>query len=719
MKLNLTGTHFTGLCIATHSLLWGLHAQAQNSDQRPIQEAAAATLKPVTVQSGVFIETPQTLVTPTSTGSRLGMTALETPASVEVLEGEVIRQRGDTSIADAASRATGITQTASAAGGALVARGFAGNTSVMRLYDGTRQYVAGGTVTFPFDPWLAERVEILRGPASILFGEGAIGGAVNTIPRKPSRDPVSNELRLTYGSQGTSRTAFGSGGAIDERWSYRVDLSDNRSDGYVERGQSKSFVAAGALRFDATPDLKFTLSHDYGNQQPAAYFGIPLIQGQIDPALRKTNFNVGNAELQFRDQWTRFDTEWTPSGTLTLRNSLYRIASDRHWQNAEGYAYVPATGLITRSSFIGIDYTLDQVGNRFDATLKAPLGAFANTLVVGFDVNRLRYARTRNDSAAAQTLNPYNFVPGSYPTNVTVGELFTSQTSTVSVFAEDQFKLTSQLSLVGGLRWDRISYNKQDSKNIAPDFGKEFNHTSGRLGVVYAFTPATSVYAQYSTAVDPLGGVVNTTLQQSQFDLSTGEQTEIGWKQLFDKGKGEFTLAAYLIKKKKLLIPDAINPTLFQQVGAQSSRGIEASLSYAPTSTLRLDLNAALLDARYDEFNEVVGGAAVSRAGLTPPGVPEKVANAWVTWAFQPKWEAGVGLRYVGPRQINNANTGQAPSFTVTDGSLRWAARPGTTLALNFYNLFDRTYAQTLYQGNNQSILGRPRSVELTALLRF
>ncbi|MDP9898690.1 TonB-dependent receptor [Variovorax ginsengisoli] len=693
--------------VATLAVATGAHAQN-------------ATLAPVTVQSGVFIETPQTLTTPQATGSRLGLTAMETPASVDVIEGETLRQRGDQSIADAASRATGITQSSSSAGGALAARGFAGNTSVMRLYDGTRQYVSGGTVTFPFDPWQAERIEVLRGPASVLFGEGAIGGAINTVPKKPTQTPISNEVRLAYGSQNTVRTAFGSGGAINEQWSYRVDLSRNRSDGDVDRSASRSLVAAGALRLDVTPDLHFTLSHDDGKQAPSPYFGMPLVNGRIDPALRNANFNVSDAELKFRDQWTRLDAEWTPSSAVTLRNSLYRIASDRHWQNAENYAYVPATGRITRSGFIGIDYTLDQVGNRFDATLKHAIGGFANTLTVGFDINRLKYDRTRNDSAAAQSLDPYNFVPGSFPTSgLTVGELFTTQTDTRSLFAEDQFKLTETLALVGGLRWDSIDYAKQDTKRVDPDVHKDFTHTSGRIGAVYALTPTSSVYAQYATAADPLGGVVNTTLQQSQFDLSTGKQTEVGWKQLFDGRKGEFTLAAYRIEKNKLLIRDAVDATRYQQVGAQSSRGIEASLSYAPTSRLRFDLNGALLDARYDDFNEVVANRVVSRNGNTPPGVPEKMANAWATWAFLPKWEAGFGVRYVGPRQVDNANSSRAPSFTVADASLRWAVRPGTVLALHAYNLTDRVYAQTLYNSNNQWVLGRPRSVELSAHVRF
>ncbi|MBK0010776.1 TonB-dependent receptor [Stenotrophomonas sp. S41] len=375
--------------------------------------------------------------------------------------------------------------------------------------------------------------------------------------------------------------------------------------------------------------------------------------------------------------------------------------------------------MVTRSSFIGIDYTLDHVGNRFDATLRQPIGVFDNTLTAGFDVNRLKYDKTRGDSATAQALNPYDFLPGNFPTTVTVGELFTTRTDTQSIFAEDQFKISPKLSLIGGLRWDRMSYIKQDSKGVAADVEKVFTHTSGRLGAVYALSPAASLYAQYSTAVDPLAGIVNTTAQQSQLDLSTGQQAEMGWKQLFDQGKGEFTLAAYWIRKKKLLSRDALNPDLYQQVGAQSSRGIEASFSYTPTSALRVDINGAVLDAHFDEFREVAAGQVVSRAGLTPPGVPERMANAWVTWSFWPRWEAGLGVRYVGPRQVDNANASRVGSFTVADASLRWAVRAGTTLSLHAYNLTDRVYAQTLYNSNNQWILGRPRSIEVSALIWF
>lgn len=127
------------------------------------------------------------LTTPTTAGSRLNLTAMETPASVESLSGEQVRVRGDRSVQDAVSRSTGISRTGTPGDGgtSLSARGFTGQGSVMQLYDGNRMYSGMGTVTFPVDTWSVERVDVLRGPASVLYGEGATGAVVNVIPKNP------------------------------------------------------------------------------------------------------------------------------------------------------------------------------------------------------------------------------------------------------------------------------------------------------------------------------------------------------------------------------------------------------------------------------------------------------------------------------------------------------------------------------------------------------
>jgi iron complex outermembrane receptor protein len=154
------------------------------------------------------------LRTPDRTASRLGLTPLETPASIDIVSGETARLRGQDTIADAVTQdATGITTIAAPGNGngAFTSRGFAGPNSIQQLYDGTRFYVGAGTVTFPFDTWNVERIEVLRGPSSVLYGDGAIGGVINVVPKKPVFTPI-NTARAVVGSDGIARLALDFGG---------------------------------------------------------------------------------------------------------------------------------------------------------------------------------------------------------------------------------------------------------------------------------------------------------------------------------------------------------------------------------------------------------------------------------------------------------------------------------------------------------------------------
>ena len=213
-----------------------------------------------------------------SAGSRLGLKLREQPAAVEVVPGEVMRERGDLTAQEAVTRATGITAAGSPGDGssALISRGFAGHSSVTQLYDGTRLYVAAGTMTFPVDTWLLDRIEVLRGPASVLHGVGAIGGAINYVPRQPSRHASVTDALFSAGSFNTYQLGVNTTGPILDRAAYQLGVIATKSDGYVDRGDSQRVSVASALGFDVMPDLTLRLAFDGSWNEPSRYFGTPL-----------------------------------------------------------------------------------------------------------------------------------------------------------------------------------------------------------------------------------------------------------------------------------------------------------------------------------------------------------------------------------------------------------------------------------------------------------
>ncbi|NYT87011.1 TonB-dependent receptor [Pollutimonas harenae] len=698
--------------LATLPWLWALFIG-------PIQAQTATTiLSPITVSGSA---PGAGLSTPVSTGSGLDLTPMQTPASVEVISREQLEERGDHSVVDAITRAGGISAMGHPGNGgtSLSARGFTDTTSVMRLYDGMRQY-GGVGLTFPFDTWSIDRIEVLRGPASVIYGDGAIGGVVNVIPRKPTRGPVENELQATLGTDDTARLALGSGGALSDRWSYRVDLSGARSDGWVDHGQSRSATFSGALQWDVSDNLSLRLSHAYGYQKPMKYFGSPLIDRVQQEVLREKNYNVWDSEIRYRDQWTDLFALWTPNAATTVRARLYHIDSQRDYRNGERYMYNGASGLIDRSDNTEIHHNQKQTGLTADAAFDGKLFGLDNKVLVGFDVSASSFEHSNNTySGSSPSVDPYNPVPGYFHSDEPTIPRYRNKADQYALFIEDRLALTSAWSVLAGLRYDHTKLNRKDLVTDSDAFERTYADFGWRVGTVYDLTPNLALYAQYSVAADPVGGMLLLSPANSQFDMSKGKQLEVGLKQTFWEGSGEWTLAAYHIKKNDLLSRDPANPALRIQVGAQSSRGLEASVAVTPARGWRVEANASILRARFDDFQEASGGAVVSRQGNVPPNVAQRLANVWVSWNFQPGWTAMAGLRYVGKRYADNANSLELPSYTTTDLALRWDVGTDTTITARGFNVFDKAYFTTAYYTPTQWLYGPGRRFELTLNHRF
>lgn len=691
----------------------------------------------------VTAEREQVLTQESPTGSRLGLTLLETPATVSVVAGDDLRARGDMSIIEAASRAPGITNDANPgnAGLSFAIRGFSGQGSVMQLYDGVRLFPNNGSISFPSDPWNVERIEVLSGPASVLFGQGAMGGVVNVIPRSPNSERFELDAEAGYGSQNTMHIAAGVGGPISQTLSFRTDASYRQSDGYVDRGDNDNLALSGALEFAPSSTFTLTLRNDFGLTHPMQYFGTPLINSQLDTSIRRENYNVGDATMRFRDNRTSLTADWQVSDAVAISNTAYYLTSNRMWRNLETYCWIAASGdcpngigygtpgNIYRADNYGIIHDVDQYGNQGFVTFVSDLGdAMSNDLLVGMDVSRvtLNYSHQFDSDYQEDEVPKTGFNPGLFLDTVGLLPRYHTRTNTWALYAEDRLALSEQFSLVGGIRheenrvgrWNWV-YNAAGTQiigdtpalNGGADAYKKLSSTTWRVGAVYQPSENLSFYGQYATAVDPLGTLTTFSGSASQFQLTyaDGYQYEAGVKGLFMDGNGSFTLAAYRLVKQNLFT-QTVPGGVIDQVGQRSSQGIEASVDLALPAGFGISANGTVLDANFDEF-----------AGFedkTPPGVPETSANLELRWSDSSHLSARANLRYVGRRFTDNANDFRVPAYTVVDLAASYALTSSLALDLRLYNLFDANYAFSTY-ADEQWILGRPRSFDVSVRASF
>jgi iron complex outermembrane receptor protein len=703
----------TAICIATSSLVVSLQAFAQSGTLPAVQ--VTETSQAPNSSLGLNV--------PSATGSRLGLTPSETPASISSISSADLEERNITRVQDAVKRMPGFTDSASAGNGGtgLTARGFAGHNSVAQMVDGTRLVVGSGTLTFPFSTWPYESIEAMRGPASVLYGDGSIGAAVNYITKQPLLHRREHEAFFTLGFYGTVIGGVGSRGPISDTLAYSAYLSGEKSSGFREDNAYARQNYSLALLIHPSNALQITLSADGAHNDDATYFGTPLINGQLDDRLRRTSFNVQDALVKYDDRWLRAKVEYQAADSVKLRNETYSIRSDRHWRNTESYTYVPATGLVRRESYLEIKHDLRQTGNRFDATFDGTLSGMKNRFVAGFDVLRVDFLHTNNNALGGvpvftSVVDPFNVVPGVFSTTTPTSPRRRADLESHAVFAENALDLTPRWKLVAGLRKDRMTLDNTELVTAA--FTRQtYSPLTGRLGAVWRATNELSFYGQYSTGTDPLGGSLNLPTVANQ-TLTKGRQLEFGAKGDLPSVHGEWTSAVYRIEKRNLLSRDPANPLVTQQVGQQSSTGVELALAMEPVRGWSVDANLAVLRARFDEFNETQGGLLVSRSGNTPVNVPERTATVWTSYRFAPQWQAGVGLQYVGPRAANTANTLKFPGYTTVDALLRYEFSRNTSLALSVSNLADKDYAIS-GTNNTRWLLGAPRTAYLTLRVKI
>lgn len=675
----------------------------------------------------------------TDAGSRLGLTDRETPATVDTVTQATMQAKGLRTAVEVYDSAPGVVagllpgEPASAS-----IRGFS-TGAVAYLFDGMRA-ADSSILNRNYDSFNFERIEILKGPASILYGDGALAGAVNLVPKKPSFDGTQVDTLASYGSFATVRLGAGINQPLSRTAALRTDFSFSRTGGAVDDTDARTIQSTSSLGLQPAERLSVLLAFDYyADRNRTPYQGTPLVPlavardpsrvvraangGVLDRAMRDENYNVADGRMDSDAFWGRARIAYELAERWTLTDEVNAYHGKREWENSEDFTYDPSSRLLDRST-TKIDHDQDFRSNRAFLTGEFEVAGRRNRINLGGEYDDTDFT-TRRRFGVTTAVALFDPVRGGFPTDTPANFPgagnrvdYASKVTSWAAFAEDALNLTGKWLVLGGVRFDHIALDRRvDDLNAATTqrFGRTFRAVSGRIGTVYDLAPTTQLYAQYAHAIAPVGSLLLSNVLRASVDLTRGDSVEGGIKTSLGD-RLTLTAAGYWIRQTGILTRDPAAPSVQVQGGAQSSRGVELSVTGAVTRHVTIDANGAVLKARYDDLT---GAGGIDLSGNRPVNVPQRTANLTVFYNFDPlPVTLSAAVHHVGDLYTSTANTVRVAGYTTLDAALGYRLK-GATVTLRGRNLANRFYAYWSGYSATQVYVGAPRSVDVALTTRF
>jgi len=441
----------------------------------------------------------------------------------------MMRERGDRTTQEALENAAGVATGQCFGLTCSSMRGFSNNLSLPFLFDGLRY---PGLAFSPRGTFVYDRIEVIKGPSSVLHRLGSVGGAINFVT-KPADGRTEREVFVACDRWQTKNLGLGIGGAAAPDVAYRLDLNvmdaDRGSSGWIDRSHYTSRHGAGELSWRVTLSFRLTLSGQALEDDGNGYFGTPLVAGKIDERVRFNNDNVSKDTMRQCANWLRVNAEFDIAPALRLRNETYRNAERRDYQNAEVSNCNAVTGRVDLSDFLHIVHDQDLVGNRTELTADHALAGLRHRVVAGVDWSRNKHQRTTNApcSNGPVSVDVVNPVPVAFTTASAFSPQRRTEVVQQALFAEDLLSVTEQAKLSLSYRHDRIDLDSHDLR-ANTSFDKRWSANSWRVGALYDITRLLTAYAQVSRAFEPPAQVVTLTAAQRSYNLARARQSEVG-----------------------------------------------------------------------------------------------------------------------------------------------------------------------------------------------
>ncbi|MBN3961036.1 TonB-dependent siderophore receptor [Nostoc sp. NMS8] len=674
--------------------------QQKPASETPQQEPTAQQDEPIELV--VTGEQDGYNVPDTSTATKTDTPLRDIPQSIQVVPRQVLEDRKVRSINEAVETVSGVVDGGTnfgAPSGGRVIRGFVQTGNFRNGYRDTNDsFSLTGIGTI-------EQVEVLKGPASVLFGAVEPGGIVNVITKQPLSEPYYS-LGFEAGNFGYYQPSIDFSGPLnaDKTVLYRFIASYQSSEGFQDFVKTDITTIAPSITLKLGDRTDLNLYYEYTN-----YNGYPNQSGSLffsDGSFLPRSVFLGYPDLTFIDAKTQkfgYALNHKLSDNWQIRNN-FAVATTRTRD-----AFAGGADIVDDRSLVGISaerrgYSIDNYFGQIDLLGKFKTGSILHQILVGFDFNRnvQTFEALISDSALPDLdiFNPdYNISNPVYIPNYS----FNSSTQSYGAYLQDQISILDNLKLLVGGRLDWVSQNQTNSG--IDSLEQNDSAFSPRFGLVYQPSKSVSLYTSYSQSFLPTSGF---NPDSRAFKPTKGTQYEAGIKADFLDGKLSTTLAAYQITKTNITIQDQNNRDFQIQVGEQRSRGIELDIAGEILPGWKVIGSYAYTDAEVTEDIDISVGNKLL-------GVPENQASLWTTYEIQ-KGDLkglgfGLGLFYVGKRAALSDNSVELPNYLRTDAAIFYR-RDSFNAAINIRNLFDTDYFSSTYGYT----LGLERGAPLTII---
>ncbi|MUT70180.1 TonB-dependent siderophore receptor [Stutzerimonas frequens] len=634
----------------------------------------------------------------------------ETPQSISVVPAQVVEDIGATRLEDALDYAGGVERGNNFGGQGLtefLVRGFSTQEFYRNGFAVNRGYP-----NMP-DANTLERIEVLRGPASMLYGRGDPGGTFNIVSKQPQA-----ERRTVLGSQvntdGLRRGTLDTTGALDESaaFTYRLNLVAEGSDSFRDHVESERYNIAPVLRWQLNDDTALILEGDYlHNRHP------------LDRGLTRYPNQAGDLS---RDRFLGEES----AGKLTNQNATTQLRLehqlDSQWMLRGGIQYLDGSldggavennGLAADGRTVGRNYS-ERWLNWNDLAVQANLeghfdaAGLAHTLLLGVEFDDFNYDSQIDRSGGATSDFPIDLYDPVYgqplPALTRTTTYDDENLKSYAFFLQDQIALTERMTAQVGARLERFEQRYENKLNPAGSWDQAHNAVSPRFGLIYDLTEELAVYANTSHSFKPNRGADRSS---QAFDPEEGIAHEVGVKYELPEHDLSVTAALFHITKENVLTSDPVDSNYQIAAGEARSRGFDISVAGNITPQWRMIGGYAYVDAEVTESS-----SASMPVGTRLANVPRHSFNLLDTYEFAEGPLAGLGVgmgvKYVGDRKGGATSTAfEMDAYTTVDLLAYYPLTERVRLNLNLNNLFDEEYEERAW-GNIWAYPGAPRTLQ-------